>query len=371
MCIIGYYGGLRNHELRSLEFGKTFSSGEQSLEVDEVGYWFVFERAKQRGNPEVSSFCVPRRREDWLAPSTSSERNASDYDPASVIDHYLEHLESDLNCSREKLSGSFFKSAQGLRGKSFKQVPMGKNKIAEVGREFAEELCLPNAQSFSGHCWRRSCGTNASDAGVNVTTLMSQMGWTTPKTAIGYIKKSRMTSFQMSMFLTNIQRQNKDVDAIFGGVGSASSEELKDEKKKKRKLRSPVDLPPPVPVVDESLSLKFLGHLTGARNSGSLALTREKLDLESEKQLIMNKIMMEPASKLRPTSSSVVAVSAPVEVERLDLSVGNDGIGGGGGGEEMDGGGGEAHFEVDPRVSSIMRNFQNNGTVNVHFHFSK
>jgi hypothetical protein len=47
-------------------------------------------------------------------------------------------------------------------------------------------------------------------------TLMAQLGWATPKTAIGYVKKSRLTSFQMSMFLSNIQRQNKDLDEVLG-----------------------------------------------------------------------------------------------------------------------------------------------------------
>jgi hypothetical protein len=34
--------------------------------------------------------------------------------------------------------------------------------------------------------------------------LMSFMGWKTPKTAIGYVAKSRMASYNMSMFLCNV-----------------------------------------------------------------------------------------------------------------------------------------------------------------------
>jgi hypothetical protein len=359
VCIVGYYGGLRNHELRSLAFGKQFPSGEKSLDEDESGFWFVFERAKQRGMQEVSSFCVPRRKEDWIAPASSSERNASDYDPASVIDIYLAQLESDFNCTRDQLSGPFFKSAQGLRGKIFKNSPMGKNKISEVGREFAEELCLPNAQSFTGHCWRRSCGTSASNAGVNVTTLMAQMGWTTPKTAIGYIKKSRMTSFQMSMFLTNVQRRNKDLDCL----DSTDFRSSLDESKKKTKKKKP-DLPlglvsVPVPVVNEATSSKFLQHLTSARNAETVSRTRESANLESEKANLMEKIISDVPSALDP----IPPTSEENSVSERDDFVGHDDDGGVGGIEQ--------HFDVDPRVSSIMRNFQNNGTVNVHFHFSK
>ena len=71
--MVGYYGGLRNVELRSIEFGKTFENGETSFQVDEAGYWFNFERAKQRGMTETSTFCVPRRQPDWDPPVASAD----------------------------------------------------------------------------------------------------------------------------------------------------------------------------------------------------------------------------------------------------------------------------------------------------------
>jgi hypothetical protein len=151
ICLIGYYGGLRSIELRSIEFRKIFESGEKSFDVDNAGYWFSFERGKQRGLPVVSSFCVPRRQVDWVAPISSSDRNPVDYDPASVIDLYLELVELDLNSTRDKLSGCFFKSAHGKSGKFYRNVPMGKNLIKRVGREFAEELVLPNPATFTSH----------------------------------------------------------------------------------------------------------------------------------------------------------------------------------------------------------------------------
>jgi integrase len=214
VCLVGYYGGLRSIELRSIEFGHTFESGERSFDHDESGYWFSIERGKQRGLPSVSTFCVPRRQEDWSAPVTGPDRNPVDYDPASVIDRYLELIELDLNSTRDKLTGSFFKSAHGLGARTFRNTPMGKNLLERVGRQFAEELFIPNPESFTSHCWRRTCGTNASNSGVNVTSLMAFMGWKTPKTAIGYVAKSRLSAFNMSMLLCNVQRQNKDLDRI-------------------------------------------------------------------------------------------------------------------------------------------------------------
>ena len=105
--------------MRSIEFGKTFGGGEKSFEVDQAGYWFCIERGKQRGLPETSIFCVPRRQSDWLPVASSSARSPVDYDPASVIDNYLELLESDLKLTRDELVGSFFKSTHGKKGKFF------------------------------------------------------------------------------------------------------------------------------------------------------------------------------------------------------------------------------------------------------------
>jgi len=170
VSLIGYYGGFRNKELKSLKF--------ENCECDNMGYWFEFNRAKQRGRLEATSICVPRRQPDWVPVVSDSTRVGLDFDPASLIDLYLEEVQSDLLCS------------------------------GRVGVQVATELCLPRPEIYTGHCWRRSCGTSASDSGVNVTTLMAMMGWSNPKTAMVYVKKSRMTSLSLSLYLTNVQRQN-------------------------------------------------------------------------------------------------------------------------------------------------------------------
>ena len=95
------------------------------------------------------------------------------------------------------------------------KVPLGKNKLSRVGIEFAQELMLPNPTAYTGHCWRRSCSTNSSDAGVNVTSLMAHMGWADPKTAIRYVQKSKQSAHQMAMYLCNAQRFNLKPDDLF------------------------------------------------------------------------------------------------------------------------------------------------------------
>ena len=95
------------------------------------------------------------------------------------------------------------------------KVPLGKNKLSRVGIEFAQELMLPNPTAYTGHCWRRSCSTNSSDAGVNVTSLMAHMGWADPKTAIRYVQKSKQSAHQMAMYLCNAQRFNLRSEDMF------------------------------------------------------------------------------------------------------------------------------------------------------------
>jgi len=157
---------------------------------------------------EESSICVPRRLPDWSPCSNDVTRQPIDYDPASLLDLYFEQLCLDYQCTREQLSGHFFKSTHGVNGKRFINGNIGKNTLGQVGVEVAKELLLPFPETFTGHCWRRSAGTNASNNGVNVTTLMSMMGWACPKTAMEYVKHSRFTSLTMSMYLANVQRQN-------------------------------------------------------------------------------------------------------------------------------------------------------------------
>ena len=368
-CIVGYYGGLRTQELRSIEFGKVNSDGDLSFEVDRSGYWFTFQRVKQREITEFSTFCVPRRQPDWAAPLISPDRTAIDFDPASVIDQYLAVLEADLNLTRDKLTGSFFKSAQGKKGKKFSNVPMGKNTLAKIAFEFADELFLPNPHLYTGHCWRRSCGTNASDAGCNVTTLMAQLGWKTPKTAIGYVKKSRLTSFQMSMFLSNVQRQNKDLDSVLESVAPAKIAALR-QKRKRESATKTVALDASAGQPSSEFSRKFFKHSSRLAASDSV----EKSDIVSLLSAPVDPSLYEIHSETHSSEMSDNGAGSVLK-ESVGGGVaepGKEAVGIGGGGESGSGGGLSlasplSHF--DPRLSSILNNLHNHGQIHVHFNF--
>ena len=369
VCLVGYYGGFRNVEMQSLQF--------ENVECDSMGYWFTFSRSKQRNKLEETTICVPRRQSDWIGCAVDSARKAVDYDPASVIDSYIEAVMQDLNCKREELKGGFFKGTHGKSGKRFVNANVGKNTLAQVGIEIASELCLRDPETFTGHCWRRSAGTNASNAGVNVTTLMSMMGWACPKTAMQYVKRSRITSLQMSMYLANVQRSNCS-DPF------PSKSERKSRKKKFRCEKDLTELlststpdtkttptpttttPPPPPTTTTTTPMT-----TTQTTTDSLGLNRssfseiEKFEAEiCEKHLLndgaskfenvtnggaISGVNLSSASNVVNESGPVVstAVTAPVLVPSNPLSLSS----------------------VDPRLVNFLQNLQNHGSIQIHFNF--
>ena len=197
---------MRSCELRSLSFGAVDEKSTepvQCFESNQDGIWFSFARSKQRGTVEMTTIVVPR-----LPKNPESC-------PCRVIEEYLELLIKDFEMPLAEIDGPFFKSTHGKKGKKILKTPLGKNSIGDVGIEWATELLLPNPSKYTGHCWRRTCSTVSSNSGVNVTSLMSHMGWTSPKTAIRYVQKSRQSSYSMSMYLVQAQRAGLSSEQLF------------------------------------------------------------------------------------------------------------------------------------------------------------
>jgi hypothetical protein len=344
-------------ELKSLLF--------ENVECDCMGYWFSFSRSKQRNKLEETTICVPRRQPDWLPCTEDSGRRPVDYDPASVIDSYFEAVVQDLDCKREDLKGCFFKGTHGKSGKRFVKANIGKNTIALVGVEVASELCLRDPETFTGHCWRRSAGTNASNAGVNVTTLMSMMGWACPKTAMQYVKRSRITSLQMSMYLANVQRRNCSDPFPSGNVRVSRKSKFRSE----QKLASFLTVPNVQGVEQVNCENKThrekntVGSLESFKNNCAVPTFSQEIE-KFESQVSTQDLLCENAEKSVVSCSNVLitesalicctsnalptavvsSVQAPVS-SSIDLT------------------------SVDSRLAQFLQNFQNHGTVQIHFNF--
>lgn len=80
----------------------------------------------------------------------------------------------------------FFKYAKGV---CIKQ-PVGVNTIAKVPTEVANFLNLPNPETYTGHCFRRTSATLLVEAGGNITQLKRHGGWKSSTVAEGYIDDS-------------------------------------------------------------------------------------------------------------------------------------------------------------------------------------
>ena len=366
VCLLGYFGGFRSCELKSLKF--------ENCELDSMGYWFTFKRSKQRGRLEPTTICVPRRQADWIPVASDSTRISLDLDPASLLDLYLEEIQVDLGVSRDELKGDFFRSTHGVNGKKFTNISIGKNAIGKVGIEIAKELCLVSPERFTGHCWRRSCGTSASDSGVNVTTLMSMMGWSNPKTAMVYVNRSRSTSLTMSLYLANVQRRNctnpfpktvvekrqavsqaegKFVVNPAKSVVAKCSNTLAASSSNRSKQESEV-------VVKSSSSTP-----SGNFESDDIDLATQDLirEIEFEEGLVEGKetqAVVETVKIEKSTSRNVE--ETPTVVVNSESNVGS--------GEVVSGGNSSGQFSgIDARLANILQNLNNSGNMTIHFHF--
>jgi hypothetical protein len=241
--------------------------------------------------------------------------------------------------------------------------------LSQVGIQFASELGLQNPETYTGHCWRRSCGTSACDAGVNVTTLMALMGWTSPKTAMEYVSKSKHSCIKMSMFLTNVQRQNRPLvlsEAEFHQLSSSSSASCLSNVQKKSKVRSSI---PRHSSSDHSTSFS-----TPLSVSTSVLTLPELVESVDDKSAVgMEGIMADSAALIREVEEEeeVMAASqaliADLEAEETKISVVDSSI------VNV-----SSSSVVDVRPSSIGESLagmfpqmSNSGTLNINIYFGK
>ncbi|KAJ8911108.1 hypothetical protein NQ315_003370 [Exocentrus adspersus] len=67
---------------------------------------------------------------------------------------------------------------------------IGTNKIRKAPKEIATYLRLPDAESYTGHCFRRSSATLLADSGADFVSLKRHGGWRSTTVAEGYIEES-------------------------------------------------------------------------------------------------------------------------------------------------------------------------------------
>ena len=72
----------------------------------------------------------------------------------------------------------------------FSKQPMGHNYLASIGKDIAKRLNLPNPDSYTGHCFRRTSATLAADAGADVEQIKRLGKWSSSSVASRYVANS-------------------------------------------------------------------------------------------------------------------------------------------------------------------------------------
>ncbi len=178
------------------------------------------------------------------------------------------------------------------------------------------------------------------------------MGWSNPKTAMVYVKKSRMTSLSMSLYLANVQRSNcpnpfprssiekneivkkvvgKKPSTVKGSsdlIGSSVSESKWDDLEVEMATQ---DLIWELEAEESKQSFE-----KGADSSVQQTLEEGK---------VVGGVSADKCSGNEGSSSEVSSVVRGSSSLSNQLSA------------------------VDPRLSGILQNLQNSGSMTIHFHF--
>lgn len=66
--------------------------------------------------------------------------------------------------------------------------PIGKNTFGQLPRKIAEYLRLPDANLYTGHCFRRTSAFLLADSGASIDLLKRHGGWKSSTVAEGYVE---------------------------------------------------------------------------------------------------------------------------------------------------------------------------------------
>lgn len=76
--------------------------------------------------------------------------------------------------------------------------PVGKNSFGHFPQKIAKFLNLPDANLYTGHCFRRTSASLLADSGVNIDQLKRHGGWKSAAVAESYVERSINNKKQVS-----------------------------------------------------------------------------------------------------------------------------------------------------------------------------
>ena len=209
---------------------------------------------------------------------------------------------------------------------------------------------------------------------------MGMMGWSSPKTAMVYVKKSRTTSLQMSLYLANVQRQNcskpfpksplemRQVvrerqsragllpQSVTGKVSRLAS---RDQKKSGSKSSCPLV------VSAAKRPASTVSVLPGTLKSEDETFSTQELihDLENE--------FIEDMSSQSVVQSNQVENAVVSECSTMPADAQNVDVRSVEGGSSMGNSLSGVVANLDPQMANILQNLNNSGNLTIHFHFDR
>ena len=198
MAVLGFVGGLRSAELKSL-------SCENVIRTDE-GYYIKFTPAKQRSDIKESEFYVPINKKK---PSECF---------AVHISAYLDIIVKSLG----RLDGPLFKTCTKT---GVTKTPLGINYVYKAPKEIAEKLGLNEPQKFTGHAFRRSSATHCANQGASTMDMRMKFHWKDDQMPGRYVENSRYQSKKLGKMMT---KPNDMVDQSQTAGDNIEKKELKE-----------------------------------------------------------------------------------------------------------------------------------------------
>lgn len=111
------------------------------------------------------------------------------------------------------------------KGKCMAQY-IGVNKMGNMPKEIAKFLGLADADSYTGHSFRRTSATMLADAGADILTLKRHGGWRSNAVAETYVEDSMQNKVKICEKITNAINLDQPVAQTLPSTSRAHNMEL-------------------------------------------------------------------------------------------------------------------------------------------------
>ena len=155
---VAFCGGLSSSEAGKIFYG----------DLQQIGDAFL-----------ITSKRAKKSKDDMVVNITHIPKNQRDPTVCfyTKLQNYIDAVEWSLGPFErtDRLFKCCFKSSRTKDRYKFHNTPFGLNQLAQIGKEVAELLGLPNPDAYTGHCWKRSVKNRSVKAVMQSTERWSSV----------------------------------------------------------------------------------------------------------------------------------------------------------------------------------------------------